>query len=143
MIRVLVRRFLFGGTISALSFLTSCSQDSGVAQSLSSQMNQGALEMLNGHSSERIVIYHPESGTGKYTLRLEKHFFPLRRLLARRRPESSRGRFNRTTSRGEQTPGTLERWISVPEVFQVTRQDQDTAIILKNKSWYAEVRAVY
>jgi hypothetical protein len=142
MIRLLVRRFLFGGTISALSLLTSCSQDSGVAQSLSSQMNQGALEMINGHSSERIVIYHPESGTGKYTLRLEKHFPCLSAPCVAPSGEQQ-GTLQLMTSRGEQTPGTLERWISVPEVFQVTRQDQDTAIILKNKSWYAEVRAVY
>ena len=73
MIRLLVRRFAFSAAICALSMLASCSQDSGAALNVSAQMNQGALEMLNGHASERIVIYHPESGTGQYTLRLEKH----------------------------------------------------------------------
>lgn len=142
MIRVFVLRFVFGGTLCALSLLASCSQDSGVAQSLSSQMNQGALEMLNGHASERIVIYHPESGTGKYTLRIEKHF-PCPAAPCDAPAGEQQGTLQLTTSRGTATPGALERWISVPEVFQVTRTDQDTAIILKNKSWYAEVRAVY
>jgi hypothetical protein len=142
MIRLLVRRFVFGGTFCALSVLISCSGDSGAAQNFSSQVNQGALEMLNGHSSERIVIYHPEAGTGKYTLRLEKHF-PCPSAPCDAPAGEQQGTLQLTTSRGMATPGALERWISVPEVFQVTRTDQDTAIILKNKSWYAEVRAVY
>lgn len=142
MIRLPVGRFVFGGTLLALSLLTSCSSDSGAAQNFSSQVNQGALEMLNGHSSERIVIYHPESGTGKYTLRIEKHF-PCPSAPCEAPAGEQQGTLQLTTSHGTATPGDLERWISVPEVFQVTRTDQDTAVILKNKSWYAEVRAVY
>ncbi len=143
MIRLLVRRFLVGGTLCGLlSLLTSCSSDSAAAQNFSSQVNQGALEMLNGHSSERIIIYHPESGTGKYTLRLEKHF-PCPSAPCEAPSGEQQGTLQLTTSHGTATPGALERWISVPEVFQVTRTDQDTAVILRNKSWYAEVRAVY
>jgi hypothetical protein len=142
MIRLLARRFAMGSTVCALSLLASCSQDSGAAQNVSSQMNQGALEMLNGHSSERIVIYHPDSGIGQYTLRLEKHS-PCASNPCDAPAGQSQGALQLETSRGAQTPGALERWISVPQQFEVTRKDQDTAIILQNKGWYAEVRAVY
>ena len=142
MIRVLVRRLAFGSTLCALFLLVSCSQDSGEAQNVSSQLNQGALEMLNGHASERIVIYHPESGTGEYTLRLEKHF-PCASNPCDAPSGQHQGTLQLKTSHGEQTPGSLERWVSVPKQFEVTRKGQDTAIILQNKVWYAEVRAVY
>ena len=128
--------------ICALSLLSSCSPDSGVAQSLSAQVNQGALEMLNGHVSERIVIYHPESGSGQYTLRLEKHY-PCAADPCDAPSGQHQGTLQLVTSRGPQTPGNIERWVSVPKQFEVTRKDQDTEIILQNKVWYAEVRAVY
>jgi hypothetical protein len=142
MIRQFVRRFAFSAAICALSMLASCSQDSGAAQTVSAQMNQGALEMLNGHASERIVIYHPESGTGQYTLRLEKHY-PCASDPCDAPAGQRQGVLQIVTSRGPQAAGNLERWISVPQQFEVTRKDQDTEIILKNKVWYAEVRAVY
>ena len=105
-------------------------------------MNQGALEMLNGHVSERIVIYHPESGSGQYTLRLEKHY-PCASDPCDAPSGQHQGALQLVTSRGPQAPGTLERWVSVPKQFEVMRKDQDTEIILQNKVWYAEVRAVY
>jgi hypothetical protein len=142
MIGLLVRRFVFSATICALSVLASCSQDSGAAQGISAQLNQGALEMLNGHVSERIVTYHPESGTGQYTLRLEKHF-PCASDPCDAPSGQHQGALQLVTSRGPQAAGNLERWVSVPQQFEVTRKDQDTEIILRNKVWYAEVRAVY
>jgi hypothetical protein len=142
MIRHVERRFAFGAMLFALSLLSSCSPDSGVAQSVSAQVNQGALEMLNGHASERIVIYHPESGTGQYTLRLEKHY-PCASDPCDAPSGQHQGALQLVTSRGPQAPGNIERWVSVPKQFEVTRKDQDTEIILQNKVWYAEVRAVY
>jgi hypothetical protein len=141
MIRAIKRCYGFGAIICLLSLLSSCSSDTG-AQSISSQMNQGALEMLNGHASERIVIYHPESGTGQYTLRLEKHF-PCASDPCDAPSGQHQGTLQLVTSSGPQKPGNIERWVSVPKQFEVTRKDQDTEIILQNKVWYAEVRAVY
>lgn len=142
MIRPIEQCCAFGAIICALSLLSSCAPDSGAAQSISSQMNQGALEMLNGHSSERIVIYHPESGTGQYTLRLEKHY-PCASDPCDAPSGQHQGALQLVTSRGPQKAGNIERWVSVPKQFEVTRKDQDTEIILQNKVWYAEVRAVY
>src|SRR5580692_5102015 len=128
MIRQLVRRIAFSATVCTLSMLASCSQDSGAAQGVSSQLNQGALEMLNGHASERIVIYHPDSGGGQYTLRLEKHF-PCASDPCDAPSGQHQGALLLFTSRGQQTPGLLERWVSVPKQYEVTRKDQDTEII--------------
>jgi hypothetical protein len=141
MMRLLARRFALCGTVCAFSLLASCSQDSE-AQNISSLVNQGALEMLNGHASERIVIYHPDAGTGQYTLRLEKHY-PCASDPCDAPAGQQQGALQLAVSRGNQAPGTLQRWVSVPQLFEVTRKDQDTAIILQNKGWYAEVRAVY
>lgn len=98
--------------------------------------------MLNGHASERIVIFHPSSGDAQYTLRLEKHF-PCPTDPCDAPAGQHQGSVQLSTARGPQAAGSLERWISVPQPFEVTRKDQDTAIILQNKGWYAEVRAVY
>lgn len=141
MIRLPVRRFVLSAAICALSMLASCSQD-GEAQNVSAQLNKGALEMLNEHASERIITYHPESGTGEYTLRLEKHS-PCPSDPCEAPAGQHQGTLQLVTTRGPQTPGNLERWISVPQQFEVKRKDQDTEIILRNKVWYAEVRAVY
>jgi hypothetical protein len=141
MTRLVVRRFVLCILVGGLSLLGSCSQDSE-AQSVSSLLNQGALEMLNGHASERIVIYHPDSGTGQYTLRLDKHY-PCASNPCEAPAGQQQGTLQLTVSSGKQLPGPLERWVSVPQMFEVTRKDQDTAIILQNKGWYAEVRAVY
>src|SRR5580692_7965508 len=123
MIRQLVRRIAFSATVCTLFMLASCSQDSGAAQGVSAQLNQGALEMLNGHASERIVIYHPDSGTGQYTLRLDKHY-PCASEPCDAPAGQQQGALLLTVARGKQLPGPLERWVSVPQMFEVTRKDQ-------------------
>ncbi len=122
-------------------FLVSCS-DPGDAQKIATLVNDGATQMLDGHSSEKIVIYHPDSGSGTYTIKLEKHF-PCTATPCEAPSGQKQGELRFVKEGGKNSGGDLERWVSVTQPFEVTRKDQDTAIILQNKGWYAEVRAVY
>ncbi len=119
--------------------LSSCTSENAAAK-FASIVNQSATEMLNGNASERIVIYHPETTSQEYTLRIEKHF-PCSTTPCEAPAGQSQGLLRLRS--GPESSSRLERWVSVPEQFEVTRKGQDTAVILTNKGWYAEVRAVY
>jgi len=133
----------FGAEVAlgfALVLLQSCSSEEAAAARFAASVNEAATEMLNGHTSERIVIFHPESPASEYTLRLEKHF-PCSSAPCEA-PAGQRQGVLRMKA-GPESTAMLERWVSVPEQFEVSRKGQDTAVILTNKGWYAEVRAVY
>jgi hypothetical protein len=133
-------RLALGGVVL---LLTSCSSESEEASRIASLVNENATQMLEAHVSERIVIYHPESGVGSYSVRLEKHF-PCPADPCEAPAGQHQGMLRFAKAGKEAGPGgMLERWISVPEVLEVTRKDQDTAIFLQNKGWYAEVRKIY
>jgi hypothetical protein len=122
----------------AVPLLQSCSSESP-AQKLAGAVNAAATEMLSGHESERFVTYHPETAI-QYTIRIGKHF-PCSAAPC----EAPNGQAQGVLSlKGEsESTGELERWISVPQQYEVSRKGQDTSVILTNKGWYAEVRAVY
>jgi hypothetical protein len=134
-----MKRELLIGACSVAALLQSCSQEVPPSQKLASQINESALEMLSGQSSEKIVIYHPDA-PGSYVIKMEKHF-PCSSTPCEAPSGQAQGLLKLTTT--TQTLGHLERWISVPMVYELSRNGQDTAIILQNKGWYAEVRAVY
>jgi hypothetical protein len=121
--------------------LISCS-DPGDGPKIATLVNEGATQMLEGHVSEKIVIYHPDAGAGTYTIKLEKHF-ACTSSPCDAPAGQKQGLLRFVKEGGNGSGGELERWISVSQPFEVTRKDQDTAIILQNKGWYAEVRAVY
>jgi hypothetical protein len=134
-----MNRALVIGVCSVAVLMESCSPDTSPSEKLAAQLNQGALEMLNGHASEKIVIYHPETAN-PYVLRLEKHF-PCSSTPCDAPSGQAQGLLKLTLA--TESLGHMERWVSVPQMFEVSRKGQDTAIILQNKDWYAEVRAVY
>ena len=117
----------------------SCSSE-GPARKFAATLNDAALEMLNEKASERIVTYHPESTSGEYKLRLEKHF-PCSSVPCDAPAGQRQGVLALTI--GTESSSPMERWISVPQQYEAAHKGQDTAIILVNKGWYAEVRAVY
>jgi hypothetical protein len=118
---------------------SSCGGEDAAAK-FATSVNVAATEMLNAHASERIVTFHPDTTAAEYTLRLEKHF------PCSSNPCDAPGGQKQGVLRlkaGLESTGVLERWVSVPEQFEVTRKGQDTDVILTNKGWYAEVRSVY
>jgi len=121
--------------------LISCS-DSGDGPKIAALVNEGATQMLDGHVSEKIVLYHPDASAGTYTIKLEKHF-ACTSSPCDAPAGQKQGMLRFVKEGGGDSGGELERWISVTQPFEVTRKGQDTAIILQNRGWYAEVRAVY
>jgi hypothetical protein len=141
MIRSFARRSALFALSGISCLLTSCSSDNE-GQKIAILLNENATQLLQEHSSERIVLFHPDSGLGNYTVKLEKHF-PCPSAPCEAPVGQTQGmvRFTKDAKEGE--GGVLERWVSVPQPYSLTRKDQDTAFILQNKGWYAEVRAVY
>src|SRR5262249_5461212 len=136
---------MFGRLNVALTLLSlsliSCS-DPGDGPKIATLLNEGATQMLGEHASEKIVIFHPDAGAGTYAIKLENHF-ACTSSACEAPAGQKQGSLRFVKEGGKGSGGELERWISVSQPFEVTRKGQDTAIILQNKGWYAEVRAVY